>query len=144
MRAERAQHAKHQRSGHLGELRKRRIYLQEVMKSPIVQVMEVENGLARYEEAFHKFVSSHDVYKSNEDDEEKRELMIDNYESQRDVKLQLEDLVNEWKEKVKAQKVRGPPSESSFKSMKSHSSSRESMREKKEIYRRSETRNASP
>jgi len=90
MNAEKAVHAKRQRAGHMGELRKRRNYLQELITSPDAQVNEVEDGVTRYEEAFHNFVSSHDNYLLYEEDEERRVLMIDSYDNQRDMKLQLD------------------------------------------------------
>ena len=91
--------------------------------------------LPRYEEAFHKFVSSHDNYLRFEDDEEKRELMIDSYENQRDMKLQLETLVCEWR--ANRRRV-SPPSEAGFslksdKSEKSNAISRNSVQERKRV-----------
>ena len=56
--AERAVHAKHQRAGHVGELRKRRKVLQDLITGPGVHLPEVEDAVERYEEAFHNFVSS--------------------------------------------------------------------------------------
>ena len=43
MNAEKAVHAKRQRAGHIGELRKRRNYLQELITSPEARVNEVED-----------------------------------------------------------------------------------------------------
>ena len=60
--AERAVHAKHQRAGHLGELRKRRKVVQDLITGPGVHLPEVEDAVERYEEAFHNFVSSHENY----------------------------------------------------------------------------------
>ena len=77
VRVEKALPAKHQRNGHLGELRKRQNCVQELITSPSVQEDELESVLTRYEEAFHKFVSSPDNHLLFEDDEKKRELMID-------------------------------------------------------------------
>ena len=134
-KAEKALQAKHQRSGHLGELRKRRNCVQDLITSPSVQEAELESALTRYEEAFHKFVSSHDNYLRFEDDEEKRELMIDSYENQRDMKLQLETLVCEWR--ANRRRV-SPPSEAGFslksdKSEKSNATSRNSVQERKRV-----------
>ena len=53
--AERAVHAKHQRAGHLEELRKRR-NVQDLITGPGVRIPEVEDAVKRYEEAFHNFV----------------------------------------------------------------------------------------
>ena len=68
--AEKAVHAKRQRAGHLGELRKRRNVVQDLITNPGIEATEVEEGVARYEEAFRNFVSSHDNYLRYEDDEE--------------------------------------------------------------------------
>jgi len=99
-------------------------------------VNEVEDGVARYEEAFHNFVSSHDNYLLYEEDEERRVLMIDSYDNQRDMKVQLDILVNDWRTKRKG--VGSPPSESglsvrSAKSERSYASSRNSVKEKKRV-----------
>ena len=132
--AEKAVHAKRQRAGHVGELRKWRNHVQELIKTPGIQVNEVEDSVARYEEAFHNFVSSHDNYLLYEEDEEKKALMIDSYDNQRDMKLQLDILVYDWRAKMKG--MERPPSESGFslksvKSEKSYASSRNSVVEKK-------------
>ena len=64
------------------------------------------------EEAFRNFVGSHDNYLRYEDDEEKMALMTDSYDSQRDMKLQLDILVSEWRKKRRREER--PPSESRF------------------------------
>ena len=125
-RVDKVLQAKHQRSGHLGELRKLRNYVQDLIESTITREAELEDAFARYEEAFHNFVDSHDNYLRFEEDVEKKELMIDSYENQRDLKLQLDTLVRKWR--VKGQRA-SPPSESCFslrsgKSGKSNASSR--------------------
>ena len=51
--AERDVHAKHQRAGHLGELRKRRNVVQNLITGSGVQLIEVEDAVERYEDAFH-------------------------------------------------------------------------------------------
>ena len=133
--AEKAVQAKRQRAGHIGELRKRRNQVQELLASPNVEVKEVETSVARYEEAFHNFVCSHDNYLLYEDDEEKKELMLDSYNNQRDMKLQLNILVNNWRAKRK--RMNRPSSESGFSltSAKSDKScaSRNSVKEKKRV-----------
>ena len=58
-----------------------------MIESTSTQEAELEDALARYEDTFHNFVDSHDNYLCFEDDVEKRELMIDSYENQRDLKL---------------------------------------------------------
>ena len=135
VRVEKALQAKHQRSGHLRELRKRRNCVQDLITSPSVQEAELKSALTRYEEAFHKFVSSHDNYLRFEDNEEKRELMVDSCESQRDMKIQLETLVCEWR--ANRRRV-SPPSEAGFslksgKSEKSNATSRNSVQERKRV-----------
>ena len=134
--AERAVHAKHQRAGHLGELRKRRNVVQDLITGPGVQLTEVEDAVERYEEAFHNFVSSHENCLRYEVDEEMRALMIDSYDNQRDLKLQSDVLVNDWRAKRK--ELERPPSESglslkSAKSVKSYASSRNSLKERKRL-----------
>lgn len=89
VRAERAIQEKYQRSGYLGELRKRLNHVHERMENPSVQAVEVNESLSRYEESFRKFVISHEAYMKYEDDDEKRKLMTDSYNDQRDIKLQL-------------------------------------------------------
>ncbi|KAK2547516.1 hypothetical protein P5673_032477 [Acropora cervicornis] len=76
-RVEKALQGKYQRSGHLGELRKRRSYVQDLIESPSTQEDELEDALARCEEAFHNFVDGHDNYLCFEDDVEKKELIND-------------------------------------------------------------------
>lgn len=97
---------------------------------------KVEDGVTRYGEVFHNFVSNHDNYLLYEQDEERRVLMIDSYDNQRDMKLQLDILVNDWR--AKRTGAGSPPSESglsvrSAKSEKSYASSRNSVKEKKRV-----------
>ncbi|XP_068720527.1 arginine and glutamate-rich protein 1-like [Montipora capricornis] len=134
--AERAVHAKHQRAGHLRELRKRRNVAQDLITGPGVQLTEVEDAVERYEEAFHNFVSSHENCLRYEVDEEMRALMIDSYDNQRDLKLQSDVLVNDWRAKRK--ELERPPSESglslkSARSVKSYASSRNSVKKRKRL-----------
>ena len=121
--AERAIHCRHSRSGHLGELRKNWNRVQELMKSPEVDVMTLEDSVRKYNEAFRKFMDAHEVCMEIEDDEERRELLVDSYETQRDMKWQLENLLNDWR--AKKQRPRSP-SESVF----SRASSSHSIKEK--------------
>ena len=109
--------------------------MQDLIEGSRVQEAELEDALARYEEAFHNFVDSHDNHLLFEDDVEKRDLMIDSYENQRDLKLQLDILVRKWR--VKRQRA-SPPSESCFslrsgKSGKSNVSSRNSVQERMKV-----------
>ena len=65
-----------------------------------------------------------------------RALMIDSYDNQRDMKLQLDILMNDWKTKRK--ELERPPSESglslkSAKSVKSYASSGNSLEERKRL-----------
>ena len=88
------------------------------------------------EEAFHNFVSSHENYLRYEVEEEMRPLKIDSYDNQRDTKLQLDILVNDWRAKRKELEI--PPSESglslkSTKSVKSYASSENSSNERKRL-----------
>ena len=121
--AERAIHCRRSRSGHLGELRKNWNRVQELMKSPEVDVITLEDSVRKYNEAFRKFVDAHEVCMEIEDDEERRELLVDGYETQRDMKWQLENLLNDWR--AKKQRPRSP-SESVF----SRASSSHSIKEK--------------
>ena len=134
--AERAVHAKHQRAGHVGELGKRRKVVQDLITGPGVHLSEVEDAVERYEEAFRNFVSSHENYLRYEVDEEMRALTIDSYDNQRDLKLQLDALVNDWR--AKGKELERPPSESglslkSAKSVKSYASSGNSLKERKRL-----------
>ena len=134
VRVEKAVHAKRQRNWYLGELRKRRNCVQELILSPSTQINGVEAEICRYEEAFRNFVVSHDNYFSFEDDEEKKQFIIDSYQNEREMKLQLEILINQWRKKG----VGTPPSESglshgSDKSERSCVSNRSSVKEKRKV-----------
>jgi len=50
---------------------RRTVEMAKLFASPDAQVNKVEDGIARYEEAFHNFVSSHDNYLLYEEDEER-------------------------------------------------------------------------
>lgn len=63
--------------------------MQDLFKNPGIKATE-EGSVAMYEEAFRIFVSSHDNYLRYEDDEEKIALTYDIYDSQRDMKFQLD------------------------------------------------------
>ena len=63
--------------------------MQDLFKNPGIKATE-EGSVAMYEEAFRNFVSSHDNYLRYEDDEEKIVLTYDIYDSQRDMKFQLD------------------------------------------------------
>ena len=63
--------------------------MQDFFKNPGIKATE-EGSVAMYEEAFRNFVSSHDNYLRYEDDEEKIALTYDIYDSQRDMKFQLD------------------------------------------------------
>ena len=120
----------------VGELRKRRNVVQDFITNPGIKLTEVKEGVARYEKAFCNFVSSHDNYLPYEDDEEKIALTNDSYDSQRDMKLQLDILVGEWREKKKRE-LR-PLSEYNFsqvsaRSVKSSALSAISVKERKKL-----------
>lgn len=63
--------------------------MQDLFKNPGIKATE-EGSVAMYEEVFRNFVSSHDNYLRYEDDEEKIALTYDIYDSQRDMKFQLD------------------------------------------------------
>ena len=110
--------------------------MEDLITGPGVQLSEVEDAVERYEEAFHNFVSSHENCLRYEVDEEMRALMIDSYDNQRDLKLQSDVLVNDWRAKRK--ELERPPSESglslkSAKSVKGYASSRNSLKERKRL-----------
>ena len=69
--------------------------MQDLITGPGVQLPEVEDTIERYEEAFHNFVSSHERYLRYQVDREMTALMIESYDNQRDMKLQLDVLVND-------------------------------------------------
>ena len=110
--------------------------MQDLITNPGIKATEVEEGVARYEEAVRNFVSSHDNYLRYEDDEEKISLTYDNYDSQRDMKLQLDIFVSEWREKKKREGR--PPSVYNFsqvsaRSVKSSALSAISVKERKRL-----------
>ena len=70
--------------------------LEQVTKDFNAKAEDVNMREDRYEEAFHKFVSSHENYKQCKNYMEKRDLMSNNYNDQRDVKLQLDYAVDLW------------------------------------------------
>ena len=110
--------------------------MQDLITGPGVQLPKVEDAVERYEEAFHNFVSSHENYLRYEVDGEMRALMTDSYDNQRDMKLQLDILVNYWRAKRKG--LQRPPSESglslkSAKSVKSYASTGNSLKERKRL-----------
>ena len=53
--------------------------------SPSTQISEVEAEICRNEEAFRKFVASHDNYFGFEGDEEKKQFIIDIYQNEREM-----------------------------------------------------------
>ena len=64
--------------------------MQDLFKNPGIKATEDEGSFAMYEEAFRNFVSSHENCLRYEDDEEKIALTYDIYDSQRDMKFQLD------------------------------------------------------
>lgn len=64
--------------------------MQDLFKNPGIKATEDEGSFAMYEEAFRNFVSSHENCLRYEDDEEKIALTYDSYDSQRDMKFQLD------------------------------------------------------
>ena len=73
------------------------IKYQDLLASPNVEVKEVEKRVSRYKKAFHNFVCSHDNYLLYQDDEEKKESLPDSCNNQKEIKLQLGILVNNWR-----------------------------------------------
>ena len=86
--------ANFERSRCMKEFRKELSELHQLTKDFDAKPEEVNTRKDRYVEAFHKFVSSHENYMQCENDTEKRDLMSDNYNDQRDVKLQLDYTVD--------------------------------------------------
>ena len=125
------------RAGHLGELRTRQNVVQDLITSSGTEATEVEGSVARFKEAFHNFVRSHENFLRYEDDEEKIALTNDGYDSQRDMKLQLDILVSEWWEE-KRREERPPMGESNFnhasaRSVESSAFSTNSVKERKRL-----------
>ena len=81
--------------------------VQQLLKDFDAKPEEVKAGKERYESAFHKFVNSHENYMKYEKDEERKELMTDNYNGQRDMKLQLDCLIDVWKSN--RERYKNPP-----------------------------------
>ena len=120
----------------LEEFRKELSMLQQLTKDFETKPEEVNMKKDRYEQTFHKFVISHENYMQYEDDVAKRDLMTDNYNTQRDVKLQLDHMVDLWY--TNRQRYRRPPSESGFslishRSRSSRVSSRSSVKERRKV-----------
>jgi hypothetical protein len=70
---------------------------QQLTKDFETKPEEVNARKDRYEQTFHKFVISHENYMQHEDDIEKKDLMTDNYNDQRDVTMVVHDpIVSEW------------------------------------------------
>lgn len=99
VRVEKALRAKRQQNWYFRELRKRRNCVQELILSHSTPISGVESEIYRYEEAFRNFVSSHDNYFSFEDDEEKKQFIVNSYQNEREIKLQLEILTDQWRKR---------------------------------------------
>jgi chromosome segregation ATPase len=104
--------AKQERSECLRELQEELSKLQQLLKDFESSPQETKEAKDRYEKAFHKFVISHANYMKYGRDAERRELMTDNYNNQRDVKLQLDCMVDVWKSN--RERFKNPPSISKF------------------------------
>ena len=139
-RVEKALAFRRSRSGYLGNLRKHANRLKELMEDLQVSDSVIEDEVKGCNEAFCKFVDAHETCMQYEDDEERRLLMSDSYETQRDLKLQLDILLDQRRARYSAQRSR-PPSESGYskasirsgRSSRSSGSSRSSVREKKRL-----------
>ena len=92
-----AVNAKHERSRCMDESRRELSMSQQLTKDFETKPEEVNARKDRYEQTFHKFVISHENYMQHEDDIEKKDLMTDNYNDQRDVTMVVHDpIVSEW------------------------------------------------
>ncbi|CAB4042058.1 Hypothetical predicted protein, partial [Paramuricea clavata] len=136
LRFEMAVNAKHERSICMEEFRRELSMLQHLTKDFETKPEEVNARRDRYEQTFHKFVISHENYMQHEDDIEKKDLMTDNYNDQRDVKLQLDYMVDLWQ--TNRERYLKPPSESGYslasrKSRSSRTSSRSSVKERRKV-----------
>ena len=125
--------AKRERTKRLEEF-KELTALQLLMKDFEARPEEMDIMKDKCEKTFHIFVSSHEKYMQYEDDVHRREIIAENYDNQRDAKLQLDYMVDLWQRN--RERYRGPPSESrhSSKSMRSRGSggsSRSSVRERR-------------
>ena len=94
VRRERAWQLRKQRSGHLGDVRKKFIRVKELFNKDI-DFETLKKEVEAYEHAFHKFEDVHEqCYEDDEtgyeDDETIKCLMIESYESQKDFKYEIE------------------------------------------------------
>lgn len=81
----------------MDECRRELSMSQQLTKDFETKPEEVNARKDRYEQTFHKFVISHENYMQHEDDIEKKDLMTDNYNDQRDVTMVVHDpIVSEW------------------------------------------------
>jgi hypothetical protein len=88
--------AKLERSRRVKEFRKELLEVQRLTEDFEAKPEQVNMRMDMCEETFHKLVSSHEKYMQCEDNIEKRDLMIENYNDQRDVKIQLDYTVELW------------------------------------------------
>ena len=137
METEKANEARRRRSAYLGNVRKLWKQIQDLFNREILDPEELESCIRRYNESFRNFSETHEVCIQLEVDEEKKALMIDSYNNQRDMKFQLEIMLNEY---MRKQNAKYTP-ERAMSEVSRASSSRSSVREKKT--RRGETTSTS-
>ncbi len=89
VRRERALQLRRSRAGHLGDVRKKYHVVKELLNDG-ANFETISRELQNYEQAFYKFVNTHEQYLEFEDDETIKGLMIESYENQRDLKYELE------------------------------------------------------
>ena len=114
---------------------RRRLKFVQGLLSEHASEHEVMKGVEDYERAFHKFVDSHEIYLSFEDNERMRTIANESYENEKECKFRLEVELSAWKYKAKNDtKGRSKSDRKSHRSSKTGKSSRtssSSVREKR-------------
>lgn len=104
-------------------------YLEELkrhyncVQGAITKGESLDSALEAYEKTFHESVNAHEVCLANESDEEKRTILVQNYEYQRDLKIELSKYVAELRYE---RQVNTPP-----RSIRSHCSKAKPVLKKK-------------
>ncbi|XP_028415652.1 uncharacterized protein LOC114539013 [Dendronephthya gigantea] len=98
-----------ERNKSLEEFKKELSVIQQLTRDLKTESRQVEASKAKYEDAFHKFVISHERYMEQESDQGKRNLMTDSYNNQRDLKLQIDCVISMWE--INKERFAAPPSE---------------------------------
>ena len=110
------------RTEYFDELKRRYDCIQDA----ITKGEPLDNILEGYEKLFREFVNAHEVCLANETDKERRTILVQNYEYQRDLKIELSKYIAELRSEGRINK-----SPRSIRSKTKSSASRASMKEKR-------------